>query len=481
MRKTFVANLALLLALNLLVKPFYLLVVEAEIQNRVGAENFGNYFALINFTFLLNILLDLGITNWNTRNLAQNTQLLQKHFSHLIALRILLAIAFGVVVFAMGLVLNYSRHQFEILALLAFNQVLASGVLYLRSNLSALHLFRHDSIISVLDRLLLVLAMSALLWGGIAGTEIFRIEWLVWGQTFTYGATAGVAYVLVKSKVAVVKVSFDRVFSRAVLRQSFPFALLIFLSMIAYRVDAVMLERMRGAAEAGIYAMGFRFYEAISMIAFLFAGLLLPIFSRMLRNGEDVAPLTTVAFKIMFSGLIIGCSVCYFLGPFVLETFYTQHLTEAAPVFSTLMIGVIFFSLQYVFGTLLTARGDLKWLIAIAAGGMLVNILLNLLFIPAHGAAGAACANSITQGLVLLSQIICAVYRFSWRMQRQVVVSASLFAAGIIFLSRLIATKPGSPLLAAAIICCAGVLWAFVTRMFSFRQVMQMLGRIAGK
>ncbi|MFM7234257.1 MAG: hypothetical protein ACKOZM_06670, partial [Flavobacteriales bacterium] len=66
--KTFVSNLLMLIGVNLLIKPFYLLIIEAQVQERIGAENFGLYFALLNISFILNILPDLGITNWNNRN-----------------------------------------------------------------------------------------------------------------------------------------------------------------------------------------------------------------------------------------------------------------------------------------------------------------------------------------------------------------------------------------------------------------------------
>ena len=87
MQKTFLSNLILIVVLNLLIKPFYILGIDAEVQNRVGAEIYGNYFALLNFSFLLNILLDFGITNFNSRNIAQNPQLVSKHFGKLLSIR----------------------------------------------------------------------------------------------------------------------------------------------------------------------------------------------------------------------------------------------------------------------------------------------------------------------------------------------------------------------------------------------------------
>ena len=50
-------------------------------------------------------------------------------------------------------------------------------------------MFKTDSVLSVLDRLLMILFCSILLWGHITATK-FRIEWFVYSQTAAYGITA---------------------------------------------------------------------------------------------------------------------------------------------------------------------------------------------------------------------------------------------------------------------------------------------------
>ena len=65
-QKDFIFNVILLIFLNLLIKPFWILGIDVGVQNRVGAENYGLYFAVFNFTFLFNMLLDMGITNSTT-------------------------------------------------------------------------------------------------------------------------------------------------------------------------------------------------------------------------------------------------------------------------------------------------------------------------------------------------------------------------------------------------------------------------------
>ncbi|MFN9801007.1 MAG: hypothetical protein ACK54P_13410, partial [Bacteroidota bacterium] len=105
MRKTFVSNLLLLVAVNLLIKPFYLLGIEAEIQDRTGPEAFGSYFALINFSYLLNILPDLGVTNWNTRRVASQPGQLPSLFPVLLSVRGLMSMVYLVLVLLCGLLL----------------------------------------------------------------------------------------------------------------------------------------------------------------------------------------------------------------------------------------------------------------------------------------------------------------------------------------------------------------------------------------
>ena len=90
MKKKFLSNLVLIIFLNLIVKPFYILGIDAEIINRVGESEYGIYFSIINLTFLFNIFLDLGINNFNVKNLAQHSFLLKKHFAKIIPLKILL-------------------------------------------------------------------------------------------------------------------------------------------------------------------------------------------------------------------------------------------------------------------------------------------------------------------------------------------------------------------------------------------------------
>jgi O-antigen/teichoic acid export membrane protein len=63
-------------------------------------------------------------------------------------------------------------------------------------------------------------------------------------------------------------------------------------------------------------------------------------------------------------------------------------------------------SFTYIFGTLLTANGNMKLLNITAIAGIVVNVCLNLILIPQMEAQGAAIASLSTQSVVSSIQII---------------------------------------------------------------------------
>jgi O-antigen/teichoic acid export membrane protein len=302
MRKKFLSNLILLLFLNLLIKPFWILGIDRSVQNIVGAEDYGFYFVLFNFSFLFNILLDFGITNYNNRNIAQHNQLLNKHFSGIVIIKLLLAVVYTIITFSVGLIIGFSSQQLSLLGFMCFNQFLLSFILYLRSNVSGLLMFRTDSFLSVLDRLLMILICGVLIWGHVT-TSPFRIEWFVYAQTTAYFLTAAVAMIVVVKKAAFRRLNWNWPFFVMIIKQSFPFAILVLLMTFYNRIDSVMIERLLptdiGQYEVGIYASAYRLLDASNMIAYLFAVLLLPLFARMIKNNESVVQVVKLAITLL--------------------------------------------------------------------------------------------------------------------------------------------------------------------------------------
>ena len=94
MQRKFILNLILLVFVNLLIKPLYLFGIDRGLQNAVGSNAYGLFYALFNLSFILSVVLDPGITNFNNRHIAQNNHLLTKYFSRISVFKIVLTILY---------------------------------------------------------------------------------------------------------------------------------------------------------------------------------------------------------------------------------------------------------------------------------------------------------------------------------------------------------------------------------------------------
>ena len=412
-----------------------MLGVDVGVQNSVGAESYGLYFSLFNFAMLFNMVLDMGTTNFNNRNIARNTQLLDKHLSGLIILRFLLGVVYFVVIFAVALLIGYRGFQLKLLFWITLNQFLSAFLLYVRSNISALLMFKTDSVISVTDRLLMILFCGMLLWGNVTD-QPFRIEWFVWSQTAAYLITIAIALAIVLRKASLRRLHWNTAFFLVIIKKSLPYALITLLMSCYYRIDSVMLERLLpqdiSATQAGIYASAFRLLDALVMIAYLFSVILLPLFSKMLKQKENVVPVVRTSFSLLFLFSVSAVVILYVYRTPVIQILYPELVSESVPVFRLIIFGLIPISMNYLFGTLLTANGSMKQLNITAAIGIVINVTVNLLLIPRMMACGSAVASFCTQFSVALLQFLLALHIIGIPIKSLPWLRCLLFAAVLI-------------------------------------------------
>lgn len=443
MKKNFLANLSFLIFVNLLIKPFWILGIDRTVQNTLGPEEYGMYFSLFNFSFLFQVILDFGINYYNNRHIAQDPSRLHENFSTTLIAKLLFGIIYTVVVYLFALGVHFDVHQLQILGLLIVNQIFLSFYTFIRSNIAALQLFRTDAVLSVLDKLISSLICILILWTPVFpfGISIFNF---IGAQICAYiiAGIAGLAVLWMHMKRIVFR--FRPALLTEIIRRSFPFAMLTFLMTIYYRIDGVMLERMlgeNGAREAGIYASAFRLLDAFNMLGFMFATILLPMFSRMIHRNEPTQAFAELSTKLMIF-LSAGSGIAFiFYRQEIMQMLYVNATTEYGTIFGLLMLSFINISIVYIFGSLLTAKGDLRALNLIAIGGGVINVLLNLVLIPNYFAAGAAIATVITQALVTGAYILLAYNTMRYHLRPGLWLRAAIFIliyAGLCFLIHLL-------------------------------------------
>ncbi len=437
MNREFLLNILLLVFINLLIKPLFIFGIDLGVQNALG-EQYGLYFALLNLTYLSQIINDFGIQSFNNRHVSQHPHLLSKYFPNLLAIKALLSFVY--VVFTLAIAwfwLGYSVEVLPLLLILLFNQVLVQLILFLRSNISGLGHYRADSLLSALDKLLMLLTCGAILWGKVLPLSLLAFAL---AQTLALALTTVVVFAVLRRFADFpVRPSWaenwraGRPALYSLFRQSLPYALVILLMFAYTRLDAVLLERLAGAAHADVYAGAFRLLEACNMFGYLFASLLLPMFARQIKQKEAVGPLVSLSFKLIWAGSITLSAAIFFAREELIHWMMPLRASQYRfDVLGMLIWAFVPVSATYIFSTLLTAKERMMAMNRFFLAGIAIDLALNLLLIPRWGAFGSATAAVATQVFISGAMVWLAVREFGFRASARGLVQVGGFAVFIL-------------------------------------------------
>ena len=442
MLKKFIADIAFIQILNLLVKPIWILIIDREVQNQLSQAAYGEYFALYNFSLLFFIVLDLGITSFNSTQISKDRKKLKQLFGNLFGLKILLAALYVFIVFSLGSVMGYTSSSFKLLVLLAFIQIISSFNQYFRSSISAFQLFKSDGVFMVLDRLIIIILCSLMLWGGIQDWQI-SIERFAWAQLVGLSAVALLLVAFIYKKLDRISLSFSLKKVFPLLKKTWPFGLLVALMGLYNYTDGVMIEKLAtgGAEETGLYAMGYRLFFAVFMFAQIFSNVLLPLYGKYEKDKANTQLLSTFTAKLLVLTAIALSLISFVYQTEIIEYLYPQkYSNEASETFAILMFSFIGSAFILVYGTLLTAREKLKQLNITAFITLVLNLSLNYTLIPQYGAKGAAIATLISQLIFGLSCFVIAKYKLRFHYSTEEVLRF-LIAVVMLFVGILISKQ----------------------------------------
>ena len=412
MSQSFTRYATLIVILNLLVKTIYLFGIDRGVQNALPSGEYGLYFTLYNFAFIFQIIADFGIQNYNSRELARSGGRLGTQFTGLLSLKIGLSILYWLLVIGIGWWWGFANFSLWLLMLVAFNQLLSSALLFIRSNFSGLGRYRLDSFFSIFDRGLLIIICGSWLWLWPTDGQI-KIEWFVLSQTAASLLAIALGGWILKKDILWHRPQWNTQQLKQLLWASAPYALVVFLMTLYTRLDAIMIERLLpdGLQQADQYASAFRLLDAANIAGYLIAGLLLPMFSRLLAAQESVQPLVRQGFQLLWVGSVALAAVCWYHQMPIMHSLYSDGGKSSGQIMGWLMLSFIPMSAAYVHGSLLTAGGKLGQMNIIFILAVVLNGTLNLMLIPEQGALGAAKATFVTQAVVFLAQVILAVYK----------------------------------------------------------------------
>lgn len=191
-------------------------------------------------------------------------------------------------------------------------------------------------------------------------------------------------------------------------RQAWPLLLSGFAVALYLKIDTVMLQAMAGPSEVGVYSAAVRFTEIWYFLPVTLASSVLPSLLRARAVGVDDYRRRLQAFYDLNAGLAYLVAVPLALAaPGVVALAYGSEYAASVPVMQIHVWSGIFVFLGVARGQFLVNEGHVYFYLWSTVAGLVVNVILNGIFIPRWGSLGAAWANLAAQIVAAFISTAC--------------------------------------------------------------------------
>ena len=205
-------------------------------------------------------------------------------------------------------------------------------------------------------------------------------------------------------------------------------------------IDRILIVRLAGLAEAGLYALAIKFAQAINVLARGFQ-LAFPPLAYAIEDDEEARR----AYALIFTWFAAVCAFAtaglWLLSRQITELLATPEFFEAHEAIGLLATGVSLYALYLVMVVILGRTGRTERSFPATVAGMVVNVALNLALIPPLGIVGAGLALAGSY-LVVVGLMYAFTYRlfpvpYEWgRLALLIGVTALLVTSGEVLLPK---------------------------------------------
>jgi O-antigen/teichoic acid export membrane protein len=244
------------------------------------------------------------------------------------------------------------------------------------------------------------------------------------------------------------------------LRKGLPFAYAGAVITAFFQVDQVMIEQIRGPLEVGWYGVPARVLEGLTIVPRIIGYAFIPTMAALFAT--DPAAVTDLYRRGVRYLLLIGLPISAFglisSEPFVVLLSGESYRPSAAAA-QLLLPAALFMFLSNFGETTLACINRWRTIVVISTVTLVINVSLNLLWIPEYGFRGAAVATVITE-LTYLVLTAISLHRYGHRIPwlslplRPLLATAAF--AGVLYATRGLGLIPSS---VAASLVYAGAAW----------------------
>lgn len=184
--------------------------------------------------------------------------------------------------------------------------------------------------------------------------------------------------------------------SRKLLLESFPLFLSSVIVVVYLKIDIILLRHFTTLGEVGYYAAAARISEMLYAAPVALSTVFFPIIMREIKHNEEKKTNRIRFYATVFYLCLFLCVSCSLFSPYIIKVVYGSAFYEAAQIFSLHCISIVFIGFLTSSSKELIAKDKYKFIFYRDISGLISNVILNIILIPAYGPLGAAVSTLIS-------------------------------------------------------------------------------------
>lgn len=195
--------------------------------------------------------------------------------------------------------------------------------------------------------------------------------------------------------------------SLELLREGLPFAVIIAIGVLYFRVDGLLLSVLSEPVEVAAYGLAYRIIANLAVVPNFLAEAVFSTLSRTWHEsparfqpaaGASLEAIVVFAVPLAVFGVLLAEDL-------VLLVASAQYAGAATPVLQLLSVATAFAAVNRLQAQVLAAAHQQRFLVTLSSITLALNVALNVALIPSLGAPGAAIALLLTE---LFSTVVAA-------------------------------------------------------------------------
>jgi O-antigen/teichoic acid export membrane protein len=366
---------------------------------RVGPAHYGFFVISLTFVGTVMLLTDLGITSITGRDIAQSPKDAADVLGQNLGLRLVLSGLIVPLVIVAGVLLYHPSSLRWCIALVAlslpFNILLTLSLSYYSA-----------SIRNYLASGILLL-QQVIYVGGVAIALANGLGIIGCSTSYLISTVVAslIAFFAVRREVRY-RPLFDVRRWRQILALSASLGAIQLINLLYLKADTLLLSKMASARAVGYYGVAYNFTNVVLVVPMLVSQSVMPLlatstgerFASLVRRMEHSLAVLGVA-SVMITILFAHQAIAILAG---------HHFQGAATPLKLLALSCYFSFLCTALGYAAVACNRHHRMIIVSAVGLVLNVGLNLAFIPRYGINGAASATLISEFIALVG--VRAIY-----------------------------------------------------------------------